>query len=109
MPSSSKLLSAGWIRPHPLLEALLDQLLFCLCDRRFLFVQDGFLFAFGILHIVVDTNILQVQGFLDNPISIDAGRTVGAVGFDIATVIGFPLHIPLGGEFGVMHFDVPVV
>ena len=105
---TAKLLSAGGIRPDPLLEALLDQLLLCLCNRRFLFVQDGFLFALGILHIVVDTDILQVQGFLDNAVSVDAGCTVSAVSFDIATVIGFPLHIPFGCEFGVMHFDVPV-
>ena len=49
--------SALRVRPDSILKALLDQFLFCLCDRRFLFVQDGFLFALGILHIVVDTNI----------------------------------------------------
>ena len=74
---TAKLLSAGWVRPNPILEALLDQFLFCLCDRRFLFVQDGFLFAIGVFHIVVDTDIFQIQGFLDNAVSIDAElRTV---------------------------------
>lgn len=69
--------SALRVRPDPILKALLDKLLLCLCDCRFLFVQDDFLFAVCVLYIVEDADILQVQCFLDDLIGVDAPRTVG--------------------------------
>ena len=50
----AKPFSAFRVRPDPILKALLDQLLLCLCDCRFLLVQNGFLFAVCVLHIVKD-------------------------------------------------------
>ena len=50
--------SALRVRPDPILKALLDQLLLCLCDCRFLLVQNGFLFAVCVLYIVEDADIL---------------------------------------------------
>ena len=73
----AKPFSAFRVRPDPILKALLDKLLLCLCDCRFLFVQDGFLFAVCVLYIVEDADILQVQCFLDDLIGVDAPRTVG--------------------------------
>lgn len=61
--------SALRVRPDPILKALLDKLLLCLCDCRFLFVQDGFLFAVCVLYIVEDADIFKVQRFLDDLIS----------------------------------------
>ena len=100
--------SALRVRPDPILKALLDQLLLCLCDCRFLFVQDGFLFAVCVLYIVEDADILQVQRFLDDLIGVDTLRAIGAVRLHIAAVIGFALNVPFAGIGREMNLDVPL-
>ena len=49
--------SAGRVRPNPVLKALLYKFLFSLCDCRFFFVENSFLFAFLIFDIIKDTDI----------------------------------------------------
>ena len=100
--------SALRVRPNPILKALLDQLLLCLCDCCFLLVQDGFLFAVCVLHIVKDTDILQVQRFLDDLIGVDTLRAIGAVRLHIAAVIGFALNVPFAGIGGEVNLDIPL-
>ena len=68
--------SALRVRPDPILKALLNQLLLCLCDCRFLLVQNGFLFAVCVLYIVEDADIFKVQCFLDDLIGVDAPRKI---------------------------------
>ena len=100
--------SALRVRPDPILKALLDQLLLCLCDCRFLLVQNGFLFAVCVLYIVEDADIFKVQCFLDYLVGVDAPRTVGTVCLHIAAVIGLTLNIPLAGIGREMNLDVPL-
>ena len=100
--------SALRVRPDPILKALLDQLLLCLCDCRFLLVQNGFLFAVCVLYIVEDADIFKVQCFLDDFVGVDAPRTVGTVCLHIAAVIGLTLNIPLTGIGREMNLDVPL-
>jgi len=100
--------SALRVRPDPILKALLDQLLLCLCDCRFLLVQNGFLFAVCVLYIVEDADIFKVQCFLDYLVGVDAPRTVGAVCLHIAAVIGLALNIPLAGVGREVNLDVPL-
>ena len=57
----AKLFSAFGVRPYPILKALLDQLLLCLCDCRFLLVQNGFLFAVCVLYIVEDADTFRFR------------------------------------------------
>ena len=90
--------SAGRVSPYPVLKALFYKFLLCLCDCRFFFVENGFLFAFLIFDIIKDTDIFQVQGFLKNFIGIDTGSTVCAVCFHIGTVVALALNIPLSGK-----------
>ena len=104
----AKPFSAFRVRPNPILKALLDQLLLCLCNRRFLLVQDGFLFALGILYIVEDADIFKVQCFLDDFVGVDAPRTVGAVCLHIAAVIGLALNVPFAGIGREMNLNVPL-
>ena len=105
---AAKSLSAGWVRPNPILKTLLNQLLLCLCDCRFLLVQNGFLFAVCVLYIVEDADIFKVQCFLDDLIGVDAPRTVGAVCLHIAAVIGLALNVPFAGIGREMNLDVPL-
>ena len=100
--------SALRVRPDPILKALLNQLLLCLCDCRFLLVQNGFLFAVCVLYIVEDADIFKVQCFLDDLVGVDAPRTVGTVCLHIAAVIGLALNIPLAGIGREVNLDVPL-
>ena len=70
----AKPFSAFRVRPNPILKALLDQLLLCLCDCRFLLVQNGFLFAVCVLYIVEDADIFKVQCFLDYLVGVDGNE-----------------------------------
>ena len=82
------------ITPYPILKALLDQLLLRLSDSGFLFIEDSFLFALIIFHIVKDTHIFHIERIFNNLVGIDSFCAVGIVGFQISTVVGFSLHIP---------------
>ena len=100
--------SAGRVSPYPVLKALLYEFLLCLCDCRFLFIENCFLFALVIFDIVKDTDIFQVQSFLDYLICVDTGSTVGAVCFNIGTVIALSLNVPFAGKLRVVNLDVPL-
>ena len=100
--------SAGRVSPYPVLKALLYEFLLCLCDCRFLFIENGFLFALVIFDIVKDTDIFQVQRFLDYLICVDTGSTVCAVRFNIGTVIALSLNVPFSGKLRVVNLDIPL-
>ena len=81
------------------MKALLDQLLLRLSDSGFLFVQDSFLFAVCVLDIIENTHIFHIERFFDNLIGVYSLCAIGVVGFQVATVIGFTLHIPFTRQF----------
>ena len=94
------------VLPDPVGESVLDDLLFLLCQHGFPFVQHTFGLALGILNGVVDADIFQVQGLLQNLVGIGTGCAVGLGGDNIATSrSGLALHAPLCGIRRIPHFD----
>ena len=55
-----------------------------------------------VLHIVKNTQIPEVQGFLYDLVAIDTGGAVGVLRLDIAPVGKFVFDIPCAGVLGVM-------
>ena len=100
--------SAGRVSPYPVLKALLYEFLLCLCDCRLFFIENGFLSAFLIFDIVKDSDIFQVQCFLNYLICVDAGSTVCAVRFYIGTVVALSLNVPFAGKLRVVNLDIPL-
>ena len=100
--------SAGRVIPYPVLKALLYEFLLCLCDCRFLFIENGFLFALVIFDIVKDTDIFQVQRFLNYLICVDTGSAVCAVRLYIGTVIALSLDVPFACKLRVVNLDIPL-
>ena len=100
--------SAGRVSPYPVLKSLLYEFLLCLCDCRLFFIENGFLFALVIFDIVKDTDIFQVQRFLNYLIGIDTGSAVCAVRFYIGAVIALSLNVPFAGKLRVVNLDIPL-
>ena len=92
--------------PDPIGKGLFDQLLLRLSDGGFFFVEHRYLVSIGILHIVEDPHILQVEGFLDDLVAVDAVGAVCVVGLDAGAVVAFSLDVPAAGHLEVMHLDV---
>ena len=93
--------------PHPVLERILNGLLFLLGEGGLLFIQNALLLAVCILHGIVDTDIPQIQRILQNPVGIGTAGAVGHIGMNIiparctlASDLPFCRH---GREF---HFNV---
>ena len=80
-------------------------LLLC-CQRGFFGVQDTPFLAVRILHGVVDTDIPQVQGILQNLVGVGTAGSVGGIGCHIVLAYGaFACDLPLGGIGGVIDLD----
>ena len=101
-------LSTFRVCPYPILKTLFDKFLLCLCDCRFLFVENCLFPALIIFDIIKDTNIFQVQRFLNYLVGIDTTCAVCAICFDIGTVIGFTLDIPLARIGREVNFYIPL-
>ena len=99
-------LSALRVFPNPICKGLFDELLLGLGDGGFLFIEHRRLVAFGILYIVEDPHIFQIEGFFDDLVAVDAVGAIGTVGFDAGTVVALALNVPGAGQFGVMYLDV---
>ena len=80
--------------PDPLGKGILDQLLLALRDGGFLLVEDSGFPAIGIVHIIENTDIFQVQGVLNDLVGVDAFGAVGADGLDIAAIRAFAFNAP---------------
>lgn len=65
-----KFFSSLRIAPNPVGKSVFDCLLFLLCKGRLLFVQDSFPFPVGIFIRIIDTDIFQIECFLQNLIRI---------------------------------------
>ena len=103
-----QLLTAFRIAPYPVCKGLFDKLLLALGDGGFFLVEHSRFPAVSVLDVVEDSYIPEVQGFLHDLIAVDSAGAVGVVGFYIAAVIGFPLHIPFAGVLCVVNMDVPL-
>ena len=103
-----QLLPAFRIAPYPVCKGLLNKLLLALCDGGFFLVEHSRFPAVSVLDVVEDSYISEVQGFLHDLIAINSAGAVGVVGFYIAAVIGFSLHIPFAGVLCVVNMDVPL-
>ena len=94
------------VLPDPVCKSVLDDLLFLLCQHGFTLVQHTFGLALGILDGVVDADILQVQGLLQNLVGVCSAGAVGLGGNNVAPPGGsLALHTPLGGIRRISHFD----
>ena len=94
--------------PDPLGKGILDQLLLALGDGGFLLVEDSGFPAIGIVHIIKNTDILQIQGVLDDLIGVDALGAVGPDGLDIAAIRAFTFNAPLTGDAGIVDLYAPL-
>ena len=93
--------------PHPVLERILNGLLFLLGKGGLLFVQHPLLLTVCILHGIVDTDIPQIQRILQNPVGVGSAGAVGHIGMDIiparCTLTG---DLPLCRHGREFHFNV---
>ena len=97
---------AAGIFPEPVLEGVLHGLLLLLCQGGGLLVNDAALLAIGILHGVVDTDVLEVQRLLQNLVGVGTVCAVGHVGGHVVgTGHGLASDPPLGGDGGILHLD----
>ena len=72
------------VLPDPVGESILDDLLFLLRQHGLPLVQHTLGLALGILDGVVDADIFQVQGLLQNLIGVGTGCAVGLGGDNVA-------------------------
>ena len=86
------------IFPYPVSKSILDELLLLLCKHGLLLVQYSLIIAVFILHSIKNTNIFEIQRFLNDLVTIDSLGTVGHVCGDIAVVAVLARDIPLCGQ-----------
>ena len=99
-------LPAAGIFPEPVLKGVLDGLLLLLCQGGGLLVEDAALLAVGILHGVVDADVLEVQRFLQDAVGVGTVCAVGHVGGHVVLAgHGLTGDPPLGGNGGILHLD----
>ena len=96
-------LAAGRIFPDPVLESVLDLLLFHLGFLRGSGVQNADFVALHILFGVKDAHIPQVQAFLQDMVEVGALCAVGHGGFNVAARKALVGHIPDAGQWDVQH------
>ena len=94
--------------PDPFGKGILDQLLLALGDGGFLLVEDSGFPAIGIVHIIKNADIFQVQSVLDDFIGVDALGAVGTDGLDIAAILALALNTPLAGDAGIVDLHAPL-
>ena len=94
--------------PDPLGKGIFDQFLLALGDGGFLLVENSVFPAIGIVHIIEDAYIFQIQGNFDDFIGVDALGAVGADGLDIAAVLALALDAPLAGDAGIVDLHAPL-
>ena len=94
------------VLPDPVGKSVLDDLLFLLCQHGFPLVQHTLGLALGILDGVIDADIFQIQGFLQNLVGVGTGCAVGFRRNNIATPrSGLTFHTPLCGIRRISHLD----
>ena len=100
-------LAALRVFPNPVLESIPDSLLLLCCQRSLLGIQHPALPAVCILHRVIDTDIPQVQGILQNLVGIGTAGSVGGIGCHIVLAYrAFAGDLPLCCKRGVVDLDI---
>ena len=94
--------------PDPLGKSVFNEFLLTLGDSGFLLVEDSGFPAIGIVHIIKNADIFQVQGVLNDLIGVDALGAVGADGLDIAAILVFVLDAPFTGDFRIVDLHAPL-
>ena len=94
--------------PDPLSKSVFNEFLLALGDGGFLLVEDSGFPAIGIVHIIKNANIFQVQGVLNDLIGVDAFGAVGADGLHIAAIRAFTFNAPLTGDTGIVDLYAPL-
>ena len=94
--------------PNPLGKSLFNEFLLALGDGRFLLVEDSGFPAIGIVHIIKNADIFQVQSVLDDFIGVNAFGAVGTDGLHIATIRAFTFNAPLAGDTGIVDLHAPL-
>ena len=97
-----------WVFPDPLGKSLFNEFLLALGDGGFLLVEDSGFPAIGIVHIIKNADIFQVQGVLNDLIGVDALGAVGTDGLDIAAIRAFTFNAPLAGDTGIVDLYAPL-
>ena len=93
--------------PNPVFESVLDKLLLLCRQGGFLCVQDAALMAVCVLNGVIDADIPEVQGVLQQPVGVGPVGAVGGVGGNIvAPGHGFSGHLPFGGVGGIVDLNL---
>ena len=103
-----KLFSTLRITPYPVRKCLLDKLLLALRDSGFFLIEHSRFLAVLILDIVKDSHVLEVEGFFHDLVAVDSCRAERIIRFDISTVVGFTLDIPLSGVLRIVNMDIPL-
>ena len=97
------------IAPDPVGKSVFDCLLFLLCKGRLLFVQDSFLFPVGIFIRIIDTDIFQIECFLQNLIRIRPVCAVSDIGINVMdTGCAFPGNPPLCRSRREIDLNIPL-
>ena len=94
--------------PNPFGKGIFNEFLFALGDGGCLLVEDSGFPAIGIVHIIKNADIFQVQGVLNDLISVDALGAVGADDFHIAAILALALDTPLAGDAGIVDLYAPL-
>ena len=103
-----KTFTAFRITPNPVRKGLLDKLLLALRDSGFFLIEHSRFLAVLILDIVKDSHVLEVEGFFHDLVAVDSCRAERIIRFDISTVVGFTLNIPLSGVLRIVNMDIPL-
>ena len=94
--------------PDPFGKGVFNEFLLALGDGGFLLVEDSGFPAIGIVHIIKNTDILQIQGVLNDLIGVDALGAVGADGLHVAAILALALNTPLAGDAGIVDLHAPL-
>ena len=94
--------------PNPLGKSLFNEFLLALGNGGFLFIEDGGPPPIRVILIIENTDILQIQGVLDDLIGVDALCAVGADGLDIAAILALAFDAPFTGDAGIVDLHAPL-
>ena len=94
--------------PDPFGKSVFNEFLLALRDGRFLLVEDSGFPTIGIVHIIKNADIFQVQGVLNDLIGVDALGAVGTDGLHIAAIRAFAFDAPLAGDAGIVDLHAPL-
>ena len=94
--------------PDPLSKSVFNEFLLALGDGGFLLVEDSGFPAIGIVHIIKNADIFQIQGDLNNLIGVDALCAVGTDGLHVAAILALALDAPFTGDFRIVDLHAPL-